>query len=454
MSLTALLWLAMAGALGLASLARAPLGFSLYLLTFYLFPRFWWWGDSLPDLRWNLFSGIVFLIAVLVQAVRAPIQTPPNPAAKRVTIILLAILANATLVHVLLAPSLAISTENYVQLLKFVILFFLIVASVRNPRDLRLVLWSLVLGAAYLGYEVTINDRGRFVGGRLEGVGAAGVEDANGLASIMATVLPLAGGLFFSGKRWEKVLVAITGPLILNVVLLCSSRGALLALIAGAVSFVLTATGPVRKKALFGVALGGVATILLLGDPEIVARFTTAFVSAEERDNSAAGRLTLWTAGLMMFRDNPLGAGGDGFKRGGGGKYLPEVGIDRMGRSVHNGILNEACEWGGQGLALRMLFIGLAVLLTRKTLRQVTALGGTGEAAVGSCLIASAVTFVVTCVFGDYLDEEWGYWIPALMVSYARLYSSNGLVTEPRPAATAGLHARVSSHRQPSPTTT
>ena len=422
MSVTVLAWLTGVVVLAVAALGRAPYGFALYLLTFYLFPSFWWWGDALPDLRWNLGAGIVFLVAVLLQTMRDPRVAPPDPATKRILTLAVVILINATLVHLFLAPSLEVSADSYVLLAKFVVLFFLIVASIRSPRDLRLVLWAIVLGAAYIGFEVTVNDRGRMIGGRLEGVGAAGVANANELASLMATVVPLAGALFFWGKWYEKLGIAICGPLILNVVLLCSSRGAILAIVAGAVTFFITSTGPMRKKALGGLLLAGLASVSLLGDPEILGRFSTVFDSADDRDHSASGRLLYWTAGLRMVRDHPLGAGGEGFKRAMAEKYLAGVGINARARSVHNGLLNEACEWGLQGFALRMMFLGFAVTMTRRVMRHQASLGGTGEAVAGSCLIAAVATFVVSSVFGDYLDNEWGYWVPALMVGYARVY--------------------------------
>lgn len=440
MSTTAIVWLILVGGLAVCSLFRAVYGFSLYLLTFYLFPAFWWWGRPLPDLRWNLAAGIVFLLAVVLQGTRAPVQGRADPG-KHIAMLAVAILVNATIVHVLFAPSLEVSMSSYIQLLKYVVLFFLIVAAVRNPADLRLALLSIVLGAAYLGFEVTVNDRGFFRGGRLEGIGAAGVDNANQLASLMATVLPLAGALFFWGGRKEKWLVAITGPLILNVILSCSSRGALLALTGGTLTFLTITTKSVRRKALLPLGLAGLAAFLLLGDDRIVERFSTIFYSAEERDESASGRLVLWKAGFKMVRDHPLGAGGDGFKRAYASQYLPDVGIDAEARSVHNGILNEACEWGIQGFTLRMFFIGLAVLMTRRIVRQQSAAGNVGEAALGCSLIASAATFVLSCLFGDYLDEEWGYWVTALMVAYARLYHTAAVPAVQPAAAPAPLVA-------------
>jgi hypothetical protein len=438
MSITAVVWLGLAALLAVASLFRPPFGFSLYLLTFYLFPSFWWWGKALPDLRWNMSAGLVFLVAVLLHS---RMEAQPDPATRRVGNIAVAILANATLVHLLLAPDLEVSLDNYIRVVKFVLLFFLIVNSVRNPRDLRLVLWSVVLGASYLGFEATVNDRGRMVNGRLEGIGAAGVANANELASLMVTILPLAGGLFFSGTRAEKLLVAITGPLILNVILLCSSRGAFLALIGGAVTFLVSTTGPVRKKAFAGLGLAALATFLLIGDVRIVERFSSVFTSAEERDTSATSRLVYWKAGFRMLLSHPLGAGGDGYKNAYASEFLAGVGIDAGARSVHNGILNEACEWGVQGFALRMLFLGLAAVLARRTLRHQTAMGNAGEAALGCCLLASMAAFVGSSMFGDYMDDEWGYWIPALIVTYTRLYgvaSLSGVVASPAPALRTG----------------
>ncbi|MGH2603310.1 MAG: O-antigen ligase family protein [Dehalococcoidia bacterium] len=220
-------------------------------------------------------------------------------------------------------------------------------------------------------------------------------------------------------------------------ILLCSSRGALLALIIAGISFVVLASGAARKQAVYGLGLAGLTVFVLAGDPEILSRFLTTFTSAEERDGSAATRLVYWGAGFRMLSDHPLGAGGDGYTRGYASDYLADDGIDAGARSVHNGILNEALEWGLQGWVLRMLFIGMAVTMTRRTLKQQAALGRTAEAAMGCCLVASTVAFVCSSAFGDYLDDEWGYWMPALMVAYARLYGAGAQEVAPGlPAAT------------------
>ena len=82
-------------------------------------------------------------------------------------------MANAAAVQ-LFFGNWAVGGNQFVLVAKFVLLFALIITSVRTTSDLRVVLWFLALSAAYIGYEVTINDRGQMDGSRLEGVGAAG----------------------------------------------------------------------------------------------------------------------------------------------------------------------------------------------------------------------------------------------------------------------------------------
>ena len=62
MSLTALAWIIVFVSLVALSFKRAAYGLSLYLFTMFLLPQMWWWGDELPDFRWNLLAACVFLL--------------------------------------------------------------------------------------------------------------------------------------------------------------------------------------------------------------------------------------------------------------------------------------------------------------------------------------------------------------------------------------------------------
>jgi O-antigen ligase len=241
----------------------------------------------------------------------------------------------------------------------------------------------------------------------------------------MLMSLPLIGSLFVKGNKRERLIVIMAAPLALNVLLLCNSRGAFLGLGGAGLAFLLVARGATRKKAIRALLLGSVALYLLLGNPKILDRFSTTFVGSEERDTSAASRLVFWQAGIRMIRDYPLGAGGGAFKYVHGSHYIAEVtGSDEVSRSLHNGYLTEATDWGLQGLLLKLLFFGAAIVAAYQTSTRCRLEGRLEEALVGVCMIAGAMGFLTDCVFGSFLGNEWGYWVVALLVRYQELYKA------------------------------
>ncbi len=417
MSLSLIVWLVVFPLLAFMAFHRPVWGVTLYMFTFFAHPSFWWWGTPIETYRWNLFAGIVLLCAIFAHGRRL---IPTSPVARKTTMLGLAMLANAAAVHFLLAPSAAVSSESFLLMAKFLLLFLMIMASVKDRDDLRWIVVSIAIGVAYLGYEIMFNQRGAFRGGRLLSVGAPGADDSNELASLLVTVIPLIGSLCFIGNRWQKVLGAVSAGLGLNAILLCNSRAAFLALLLSAMVLLVAAPKSQRRKAWAALGLGVLAAYFLLGDARIVERFWTTFASAEERDHSASERLIYWRAGANMIADRPLGSGGHGFKKVYGGDYLKQVGSNFEMRSVHNGFINEACEWGVQGLALRLAFVGTAILFLIKVLRRHVSDAFDRDAFFGLCLIASTSGFLVTCLFNDALDAEWGYWTGAMMLVLAK----------------------------------
>lgn len=431
MSLTLLCFVSLLAALVLLALHRPAFGVSVYLLTFFAHPSYWWWGQPLTGsfTRWNMLGGIVLLGTLVVSGrFRIPFHGPP--ALQRVQWAAIAMALNATFVHLLLAPYSAISAGPYWQLLKFTLLFFLIVGSISTVTDLRIVLISMLLGAGYIGYEVTINDRGAITHGRLEGIGAPGATGANQLASLMVTLLPLTGAFFLAGRRWEKLLMLPIAPFIVNVILLCNSRGAFLSAIGSAFLMLFMAPRGVRAKAMKLLCFGAFAVWMLLGDPRIVDRFLTTFASVEERDESAAGRLEYWQAGFRMIRDHPLGAGGHGFKYVYGPEYIRDVsGADFSARSVHNGFINQACEWGIQGLLLQMLFLAGGIGIAWRVMRSLSAEHELFGKLVTLSIATGTLGFLGECMFGSFLDAEWGYWVTALAVASYRVFGVSTTVS-------------------------
>lgn len=434
MSSTAAAWALAAGILTLLSTRRAVWAVALYMLTFYAAPHLWWWGDDLPSLRYSFISGFVLLGAVIWHRARTVGMDGPRFGFVHAMALLMAV--NGTLVHFVFALSPAVSMEGYIELLKFVLLFFLLWSAVTSKEDFRIALLAIALGAAYIGYEVTINGRGDFSGSRLEGVGAPGADAANSLACLMLVSLPLAGSLFLGSSWKNKLVVAVSAPLILNVLLLCNSRGGFIALIGTGVAFLLLARGASRKVAIRTLVLGSIALYILLGDPKILDRFTTTFVGSEERDNSASSRFDFWRAGILMMADYPLGAGGGAFKYVAGNVYLAQVGSTEADRSLHNGFLTEGTDWGVQGLALKLLFIGSAMAAAYRTSNRCRLAGRAEESVIGLCLVVAEIGLLIASLFGSFLANEWGYWLVALLARYSTTYEvrQESVAREERPA--------------------
>ncbi len=422
MSLTALAWILGLLVLTIGAVARSSWAIGLYFYTFFMLPDFWWWGRSagLHGYRWSLMSGVLSLILIWVHCRRRGRRFMRVDGA--VDLLAIAILVNATLVHMFLAPNWAISLHAYQYVAKFVLLYFMIRDAIATRKDLWTVMLMLLLFAGYIGYEVTINDRGNIQRGRLEGVGAPGARGANQLACLMITILPLVSTNLIGPGWTRKALTVCLAPLVLNVVLEANSRGGFLAGIGSAIVFYLMSPRGARRYAAYGLCAGAMALWVLLGDPRIVERFMTTFVPSWERDRAAAERLILWRAGLAMVADHPFGSGGAGFKLVRGRAYMPDVGLQYNVRSVHNGYINEMCEWGIQGLLLKLGFLGLAAVGAWRTSRMLSARGETRDALVGAAIVAGMAGFGVAAVFGDYMDAEWGYWMAGFAVAYRRIF--------------------------------
>jgi len=158
LSLTLIIWLLLFAGLAIAAFTRPVYAVSLYMLTFFLSPPFWWWGDPIEGYRWNLISGCI-LLGVSMMA--------PKPIVKGHThtifLVSLAIIVNATLVNFVLAGNSPESADAYSLLLKFFVLLYAMYRTIRSTQDLQIVMLSILLGAAYIGFEIVVNDRGDIV---------------------------------------------------------------------------------------------------------------------------------------------------------------------------------------------------------------------------------------------------------------------------------------------------
>jgi hypothetical protein len=316
-----------------------------YLVFYYMPPHVNWWGKDIPDLRYSLLASAVLVVSLLfAQSNMEPLKRERNYAMPW----LLAWGANTVLVTAW-ALQAARSWLYTVICLKLVLLYALIPAAVRTPTQFDIFGTVHVAGAFYWGYKAW--DDPKREAGRLIAVGGPDTQNDNQAAGHLLTVIPFAVLYVLTEKRKvPRLLYAGAAAFIINVFILCNSRGATTGLVVAGLSAILLA-GKGRRKRLIMVAILSGGALLFLADPQFIARQQT---TTNPQDNAALSRPMLWRAGFEMIRDYPFGGGGRTFHIL-SSRYLSADFLERTDaeeKSPHNTFIQLATDWGVQGFAL------------------------------------------------------------------------------------------------------
>jgi putative inorganic carbon (HCO3(-)) transporter len=401
-----------------------------YMLNYFAQPQYWAWGTPLPaGMRWSLIAAYVMLVSVLMFGTEREFRSDPDE--KRTSLFAIFLVLNGLFVHFVFAYYPEGSWPIFVEMTKFVVLYFVIVRLIQSRQDFILMLWFLVLGVAYWGgaarfWGTLIIDRGR-----LEHFGGPGCDQSNELASIMVCLLPVIIGFLAMLKGRQRLFVIASALLGLNIVMMCQSRGGFISLIAVLSVVPLVASGRARKVAIQGLAVSLLAVVLLAGNPEIAARFLMIFTTEDEVGDTNVERIAFaskesrkkfWKVGMDIVEDYPFGSGGDTFKYERGQGYIQREGLPYINDSVHQGFINEALDWGIQGLLIHLGFIFSSMWCVVKTMRFRKRLGDFSGSFFGPCLLGGFAGFLVGCLVGDFFYLEWGYWLCIISVCYAKIF--------------------------------
>lgn len=412
MSLTAIVFLvAYFCALGAAFVRHPIFGLYAYVATFYLHPVDKWWGSSLPDLRWALLAAVVTLVASLRLA---PTTEGPgwkdNLAAK-----LLIFLTAWIWLQNLWALDGNAHLDLSILYAKYLILFYLIYRLVDSPARLRHFLLAHVAGCLYLGWLVFQAPDG----GRLEGVGGPGINEANALAMQLSTGAICAAALIMCGS-WRSRLFALAAiPVILNGIVQTESRGAFLGLATGGLVVLYLSPGPLRK---YWILLGalGIAALLRVAPANFWDRMDTIFVTAETGDavdRSSATRLELLQAQWQMFLAYPAGTGHRGTAYL-SPRYLSDEYLSRSrsgaeaarARSSHNTFMTALSEQGVPGAVVYLGLLGWIFTKSREVVRRARDAGARDLHLYAMAAGASLGSIVVAGLFTDYFKTEVFVW--------------------------------------------
>ncbi len=425
--LTLALYFVLSGFMLYKALNRSIWGVGYYLLNFFMQPQYWAWGNVLPGgIRWSLISAWLMLGSVYLNGQEAEFREDRN--IKRVSMFAILLAVNGLIVQYVFAMNFQKSWPIFVEMAKFVVLYFVMQKAVQSRKDFMLLNWFFALGLFYWGFEARVLGHFTMVQGRLENFGGPGCAKSNELSNICVSLMPVYVGFMAFVKWKEKIIVTGAVLLAIELMMMTQSRGGFVGLISAGVAILLVSSGRVRKRALQGVALGVLGFVILAGNPEIMARFMRTFTSDKstyegKRDqNSFESREFFWGVGLTMIQQTPFGSGGDAFDTKRARQIMKSRGSSFYNNSVHQGYINEALDWGVQGLVIHLGFVFSAMWSVFKTMQFRKKIGDLASAFYGPCLIGGFAAWLMGCLVGDFFYLEWGFWLVILSVCYTKIF--------------------------------
>jgi len=206
--------------------------------------------------------------------------------------------------------SASVLIEDY---LKFVIFYFMVIISVRNERDFRLVLLSfLVIMLLYVGksaWEFFVHDRYQFTMGikRMSGIDRT-YGAPNSFSASICYSLPFLWAMLRHGieSKWLRWALWGYGALAIVAIMYSGSRSGMVT----ALLFFLLVLASAKRKFVGLVVIGILLIVAWDNMPEsLQTRFVSTFVRGQATagaDDSAEGRMKGFLQGVDVFKRNPL----------------------------------------------------------------------------------------------------------------------------------------------------
>ncbi|MEU9893068.1 O-antigen ligase family protein [Streptomyces phaeochromogenes] len=210
-------------------------------------------------------------------------------------------------------------------LVRYLQIFVLVPAAVmlliRDRRDARLVVWSLIGLALWQGaigvHQYVTGTGASYMGEEIRAVGTFGAADVMGMATVVSFGVVSALGLALgAGPGRQRTVAALCSLALLLPLALSFSRGAWIAT-AVTCGAQLALAGMRRAVKVFAVVAA--ASVILVGGlgvgtAMLQERISSITQVADAPDQSVTDRYTMWAAAVDMWRDQPLtGVGLKGF---------------------------------------------------------------------------------------------------------------------------------------------
>lgn len=294
------------------------------------------------------------------------------------------------------------------RLVQLVGLIFVTYSAVRKPRDLLILVWAFLIGAAVTcGYALA---NGTLHYGRLTG----GIFNPNTLAAEIVVAIVVAIFLLVATRRASLRLVLLAFVSVFAVVFVqTQSRSGILAL-GAAFAFALVAAGPLRGRIsaviLIAAALG-LAYYVFAAPPQLRERVTSIVTGTSQ---ASPLREDTWQIALQMTRAHPVrGIGLGNFPALEAQYFTSNVNIVEVGSLrrfqlvVHNTYLEILAELGIVGL---ILFLSVLAMTVGRVAAMLAQRGPEGSTRLLARSITTGTVGVMTSqIFnsGEYSKQLW-----------------------------------------------
>lgn len=370
MSLKGLLYIGLFGLCAVGALFLPQLGIYGYIADYCINPSGQWWGApfSAMGLRGSFTLAAATLLGMVLHFNRLKYGEKFLSTQERWLLVFLAVIWVLFFISPETVGRYTTTDHPSVKMTKIFVFVLMMSHVLTDIRKLNGLFWVLSSASLFLGVKAWGTPYGRFVRGRLEGIGGPDFDEANFFAAFMAAMLPIIAIQFLRSRNWAlKIYALVCGAFTANAVILCRSRGAFLGLVAGAFASVWFAPQRLRNKVLI-LLLVGVLGGVYLTDRTFIERIMTITTDQGTMDESSSSRIELWKAGAKMFLRSPVGIGpGNWYQTI--GRYIPEY----EGKDSHNTFVKCAVELGAAGIFLFLLLIFLSYRNLRRIERDLAA---------------------------------------------------------------------------------
>jgi O-antigen ligase len=368
--------------------------------------------EYFPSLSW--LSTSTFWVAITTLLIFLPTQlgleNRITARPREVNLVLLLLAAGALSIPLALEPGRA--GYSFIDFLKVVLIFIVIVNVVRSEKRLK-ILWVLVLLATCVLSIGAINDyrQGRLAlsGVRIEGVIGGLFDNPNDLALHLVTMIPISLALIFTSRTpFSKILYLACVILLTGGVVATFSRGGFFALLLSVGMFMWKLAR--RSRLLLGIVGAALIALFMVVVP---AGYGTRLSTTQ--DDSAIARLDDLKRSLFLAVRHPVfGVGMDNY-----------ILFSNVNKASHNAYTQVASEMGVAAIVFYVLFMVAPLKRLRNIERESADIISRRRfyyMAIG--LQASLVAYMVASFFASVAYLWYVYYLVAYSVCLRRIYQA------------------------------